>query len=154
MERFTISLDGSLAGQFDRLMATRGYRNRSEAVRGLIRAAIEGDRRCADGDGHCVASLSYFFNHHERDMGERLTALQHDLHALTVAAPHGHLDHENCLESVLLRGPIQAVRRFADTLVAERGVRQGKLNLVALEAENRHIHDASGETHVHFRPPR
>lgn len=154
MERFTISLDGSLAGQFDRLMATRGYRNRSEAVRGLIRAAIESGRRRADGDDHRVANRSYVFNHHERELEERLTTLQPDRHALTVAALHGHLDHETCRESVGPRGPTQAVRRFADTLVAERDVRHGKLNRVALEAENRHIHDASGETHVHFRPPR
>ena len=154
MERFTISLDDSLARQFDALIAERGYGNRSEAVRDLIRAAIESDRRRAPPTGHCVANLSYVYNHHERDLAERLTGLQHDHHDLTVAALHSHLDHENCLESVILKGPTADVRRFADALMAERGVRHGKLNLIALEAEQHHTHDGQGEPHVHYRPAR
>jgi CopG family nickel-responsive transcriptional regulator len=154
MERFTISLDESLATQFDALIAARGYRNRSEAVRDLIRAAIEGDRRRAAPSGHCVANLSYVYNHHERELAERLTALQHDHHDLTVAALHSHLDHENCLESVILKGPTAAVRHFAEALIAERGVRHGRLNLIALEAEHQHAHDGHGEAHVHYRPAR
>jgi len=154
MERFTISLDESLAQQFDQLIAERGYSNRSEAVRDLIRAAIEGDRQRDEPAGHCVANLSYVYNHHERELAERITALQHDHHDLTVAAMHSHLDHENCLESVILRGPTREVRQFADELVAERGVRHGKLNVIALEAEHHHAHDEHGEAHVHFRPAR
>lgn len=103
MERFTISLDASLASQFDELIAARGYVNRSEAVRDLIRGAIEHDRRREPPSGHCVANLSYVYNHHERELAERLTGLQHDHHDLTVAAMHSHLDHDNCLESVILQ---------------------------------------------------
>ena len=154
MERFTISLDDSLASQFDTLIAGRGYGNRSEAVRDLIRAAIESDRRRAPPSGHCVANLSYVYNHHERDLAERLTGLQHDHHDLTVAALHSHLDHENCLESVILKGPTAAVRRFADALIAERGVRHGRLNLIALESEQHHAHDGQGEPHIQYRPAR
>lgn len=154
MERFTISLDESLARQFDQLIAARGYSSRSEAVRDLIRAAIEADRQRAAPAGPCVANLSYVFNHHERELAERLTALQHDHHDLTVAALHSHLDHENCLESVILKGPTREVRQFADALMAERGVRHGHLNVIALEAEHHHAHDAEGEPHVHFRPAR
>ncbi len=154
MERFTISLDESLASQFDQLIAVRGYRNRSEAVRDLIRGAIEGDRQRQAPAGHCVANLSYDFNHHERELAERLTSLQHDHHDLTVAAMHSHLDHENCLESVILKGPTADVRQFADALMAECGVRHGKLNLIALEAEHQHAHDEHGAAHVHYRPAR
>ncbi|HMV20658.1 MAG: nickel-responsive transcriptional regulator NikR [Betaproteobacteria bacterium] len=152
MERFTISLDESLARQFDALIAERGYGNRSEAVRDLIRGAIEGNRR-EDAKGSCVACLSYVFNHHERELAERLTALQHDHHDLSVAAMHSHLDHENCLETVILRGPAAEVRRFADRLIAERGVRHGRINIIALEADHGHAH-ASGHRHVHYRPAR
>ncbi|MBS1190859.1 MAG: transcriptional regulator, CopG family [Rhodocyclaceae bacterium] len=152
MERFTISLDDSLARQFDELIAARGYGNRSEALRDLIRAAIGHERQREEPAGHCVANLSYVFNHHERELAERITALQHDRHDLTVAAMHTHLDHENCLESVILKGPAQEVRRFADALMAERGVRHGQLNVIALEAEHHHAHDEHGEAHVHFRP--
>jgi CopG family nickel-responsive transcriptional regulator len=154
MERFTISLDESLASQFDQLIADRGYSNRSEAVRDLIRGAIEGDRQRAKPSGHCVANLSYVFNHHERELAERLTSLQHDHHDLTVAAMHTHLDHENCLETVILKGATTDVRQFADALIAERGVRHGKLNVIALEAEQHHAHDEHGEAHVHYRPAR
>ncbi len=154
MERFTISIDESLAGEFDALVAARGYGNRSEAVRDLIRSAIESDHRREFPTGHCVANLSYVYNHHERELAERLTHLQHQHHDLTVAALHAHLDHENCIESVILKGPTAEVRQFADALVAERGVRHGHLNLVALEAEQHHAHNDQGQAHVHYRPVR
>ena len=105
MERITISLDADLAAEFDRLIAERGYQNRSEAVRDLLRAHLESSRQLRGEATHCVANLSYVYNHHERDLAERLTALQHGQHDLTVATLHAHLDHENCLESVVLRGP-------------------------------------------------
>jgi CopG family nickel-responsive transcriptional regulator len=154
MDRFTISLDESLASQFDALIAARGYVNRSEAVRDLIRGAIEGDCQRDPPAGHCVANLSYVYNHHERELAERLTGLQHAHHDLTVAAMHSHLDHDHCLESVILKGSTADVRQFAEALMAERGVRHGKLNVIALEAERHHAHDEHGEAHVHYRPAR
>lgn len=154
MERFTISLDESLAHDFDHLISARGYSNRSEAVRDLIRGAIESDRRRDAPTGHCVANLSYVYDHHERELAERLTSLQHAHHDLTVAALHSHLDHSNCLESVILRGSTADVRRFADALMAESGVRHGQLNIIAMQAEHHHAHDAQGEAHMHFRPAR
>ena len=154
MERFTISLDEALAQQLDALIAARGYSSRSEAVRDLIRGAIEGDRQRDPPSGHCVGNLSYVFNHHQRELAERLTGLQHEHHDLTVAAMHSHLDHENCLESVILKGPTAAVRQFADALMAQSGVRHGQLNVIALEAEHHHAHDAHGAPHVHYRPAR
>ena len=154
MERFTISLDEALAQQFDALIAARGYSSRSEAVRDLIRGAIEGDRQRDPPSGHCVGNLSYVFNHHQRELAERLTGLQHEHHDLTVAAMHSHLDHENCLESVVLKGPTAQVRQFADALTAQAGVRHGQLNVIALQAEHHHAHDAGGAPHVHYRPAR
>ena len=132
MERFTISLDESLAGQFDELISARGYSNRSEAVRDLIRGAIESDRQRAAPTGHCVANLSYVYNHHTRELAERLTAIQHDHHDLTVAAMHVHLDHENCLETVILKGRTETVVRFAQRLMAESGVRHGQFNVISV----------------------
>jgi CopG family nickel-responsive transcriptional regulator len=159
MERFTISLDESLAAQFDALIAARGYRNRSEAVRDLIRAAIEGDRRRAAPSGHCVANLSYVYNHHERDLADRLVELQHRYHDLCVSTLHAHLDHENCLESVILRGHLDEVQAFADRLIAERGVRHGQLNVVTADLAHRHAHShehghghGHGEPHLHLKP--
>lgn len=158
MERFTISLDNQLAADFDRLIAERGYGNRSEAVRDLVRSLLERERTMQSENGYCVANLSYVFNHHERDLAERLTELQHGQHDLTVATMHVHLDHENCLESVMLRGPVRAVRAFADALVAERGVRHGTVNLVAVDVDAGHDHHhgyvprGKTKTHLHLKP--
>lgn len=144
MERFTISLDEKLAAEFDRLIRERGYLNRSEAVRDLLRGKLDSLRLQEQQAPFCVASLSYVYNHHERDLAERLTGLQHDQHDLVVASTHVHLDHENCLETVILRGKTEVVRRFADALIAERGVRHGQINLVPVDVDAGH-----GHTHSH-----
>lgn len=150
MDRFTISLDEALARQFDELIAERGYRNRSEAVRDLIRAALLQQSQREQPTGDCVANVSYVYNHHQREMAERLTDLQHHHHELTVASLHSHLDHEECIESVILKGPTGEVRRFADALMAESGVRHGQVNLIALAEllPREHSHP-----HPHPHPP-
>jgi len=145
-ERFTISLDARLAEQFDRLIHAKGYRNRSEAVRDILRHHLESHRLATEQAPHCIASLSYIYNHHERDLAERLTAHQHDHHDLCVSTMHAHLDHDNCLETVILRGPTTEVRRFAERLIAERGVRHGNLNLVPVDIKS------ARHSHVHSQP--
>lgn len=145
MQRFTISLDDTLAEAFDRLIVEHGYDNRSEAVRDLIRRRLHGEHEAEAPDAHCVACLSYVYNHHERDLAARMVDLQHRHHDLTVSAMHAHLDHEHCIETVLLRGPATSVRRFADAVIAERGVHHGQLNVVVTEA-------APGSAHHHDKP--
>lgn len=161
MERFTISLEEDLARDFDRLIAEKGYGNRSEALRDLIRGFLERSREEGEASPDCVANLSYVFNHHQRDLAERLTELGHQHHDLALATLHTHLDHENCLESAMLRGPTAAVRAYAETLMAETGVRHGVLNLIAVEAhEGHHSHGylplgkakGQGHGHLHLKP--
>ncbi len=163
MERFTISLDAGLASEFDELIAARGYQNRSEAVRDLLRQRLEAYRLQRDESRFCIANVSYVYNHHELDLAGRLAELQHEHHNLTVSTMHAHLDHEHCIETVLLRGPTAKVRHFAELLIAERGVRHGLLNLVAADEESHgHIHAddrkearAQGPRsyrHVHLKP--
>lgn len=157
MERFTISLDDDLAAEFDALIAERGYASRSEAVRDLLRRHLEEARQRGAKSGWCVANLSYVYDHHERELAERLTGIQHGNHDLTVATMHAHLDHDNCLESVILRGPTQAVQSFAQAMTAERGVRHGHLNIVSVElARDTHSHGyrprGAAPTHVHLKP--
>lgn len=147
MERFTISLDERLAQDFDELIAARGYANRSEAVRDLLRAELERTRQSSDASVHCVACLSYVFNHHQRDLTERITAIQHDHHDLAVSTMHVHLDHDHCLETVILRGATQQVRQFADTVCAERGVHHGKLNLISVDLHQPHVHEDAAHAH-------
>jgi CopG family nickel-responsive transcriptional regulator len=143
MQRFTISLDEDLAQAFDQLIRSRGYTNRSEAIRDMLRHALEHTRLAREEALHCVASLSYVYNHHERQLAERLTAQQHHAHDLVVSTMHVHLDHDHCLETVILRGPTPEVRRFADALSAERGVRHGQLNLIPTEEGAVHPHSHS-----------
>jgi CopG family nickel-responsive transcriptional regulator len=167
MQRFTISLDDQLAAQFDQWITRRGYENRSEAVRDLFRAELERTHQDGEAGLHCVACLSYVFNHHERDLAERIIGLQHAHHDLTVSAMHAHLDHDFCLETVLLKGELKAVRQFADAICAERGVHHGKINLITVEIDARHLHAGPpgghrytrkhvtavpGSGHVHIKP--
>lgn len=145
MERFTISLDEDLALAFDQLIRSRGYTNRSEAIRDMLRQELEHTRLARQEAPYCVASLSYVYNHRERQLAERLTEHQHHAHDLVVSTMHVHLDHDHCLESVILRGATEEVRRFADRLSAERGVRHGQLNLIPVDTD-------SVAPHVHTRP--
>jgi len=147
MERFTISLDDQLAHEFDALIEQRGYSNRSEAVRDILRAHLDRLRETMDENAQCVANLSYVYNYHERDLAERLISLQHDHHDLTISTMHAHLDHEHCIESVMLKGRSRDVRGFADVISAERGVRHGQLNLVTVEVER-----PSRQVHSHLKP--
>jgi len=148
MQRLTISIDDELAADFDAFVAQRGYGNRSEAVRDLIRARLEAEREVTDPNTHCVASLSFVYDHHQRALAERLAEHQHEHHDLTVAAMHVHLDHENCLETVVLQGGTQAVRHFAAAITAEPGVRHGSLNVVTMEPAEPHAHAG----HRHLKP--
>lgn len=150
MNRFTISLDATLAAAFDQLIAERGYASRSEAVRDILRSHLQAREEKRNAKGDCVAALSYVYNHHERELAERLTRLQHAQHDLTISTTHAHLDHEECLETVLLKGQIGRVQQFAQAMIAERGVRHGQLNLVSVRMSKPHRH--GGTTHRHLKP--
>jgi CopG family nickel-responsive transcriptional regulator len=149
MRRLTISVDDDLADTFDRLVKDKGYVNRSEAFRDLVRGALK-DASIREGTAkYCVGALSYVYNHHERQLASRLTTMQHDHHDVTVSTMHAHLDHENCIETVLLRGPTEAVMHFAESVMAQSGVRHGKFHPIPIEVETP---DAKRHRHVHARP--
>ena len=160
MERFTISLNDSLAADFDSWLQSHGYSNRSEGVRDLLRREIETNRIEFNQAEHSIATISYVYNHHERSLSERLTSLQHDAHDLVISSTHVHLDHDNCLESLFLRGLTKNIQQFAQSLSAESGVRHSVINLIPVQLkaeEHLHQHDHedhghSHETHVHIHP--
>lgn len=142
MQRLTISLDDDLAEAFDGLIRQRGYANRSEAFRDLLRKEL-GESDLAGGKARqCVAVLSYIFDHHERQLSSRLTDLQHDHHDLAIATLHAHISHEDCVEAVILRGTTGEVRDFAQSVIAETGVRHGHVELIPIRDKpvlfNRH----------------
>jgi CopG family nickel-responsive transcriptional regulator len=150
MERITMSIDEELAGAFDELIRARGYTSRSEAMRDLLRREVESQRVRYQPRALCVASLSYVYNHHVRDLAERLTLAQHEHHDLVVTTTHLHLDHEHCLESAFLKGSTAAVRAFADRILAERGVTHGQLNLITVESGDEHALAGAHRHHGHM----
>jgi CopG family nickel-responsive transcriptional regulator len=127
--RFGVSLDADLLLPFDALRSRRGYGNRSEAIRDLIRNALV-EESGEQGEGsECAGTLSLIFDHHKSDVTKRLTALQHEDHDIVVAGLHVHLDHHNCLEVLVLKGETKRVRALADKLRAMRGVKHGSFAL-------------------------
>jgi CopG family nickel-responsive transcriptional regulator len=141
MKRLTMSLDDELAGAFESLVRERGYANRSEAFRDLLREDLGAARLRDRPEAPCVATLSYVYNHHQRQLARRLTDLQHAHHELTVATTHAHLDHEHCVETIILRGRTDAVRAFAASVIAQAGVSHGHLHLVPMAARRAHGHE-------------
>ena len=150
MDRFTISLDEALANAFDELIKQRGYATRSEAVRDILRGHLQANAEKRSNKGSCVANLSYVYNHHERDLSERLVRIQHAHHDLTVSTMHAHLDHDECLETVIMKGPVTQVRALAEEIMAETGVRHGQLNVIGVEMTYTHTH--GGAAHRHLKP--
>lgn len=133
MQRLTISLSDDLAAAFDELMRQRGYSSRSEAVRDMLRRELGENGLTDGGNAPCVGVLSYVFDHHERQLSSRLTSLQHDHHDLAVATMHAHISHEDCIETVILRGGAEEVRAFAHSVIAETGVRHGQVQLIPVQ---------------------
>lgn len=146
MRRITISVDDSLAVQFDALIARHGYENRSEAFRDLVRGRLAQENKTAPLASHCIASLSYVYNHHERELASRLAALYHDHHDLCVSSMRVYMDHDDCLETIALRGPYKQVTTFADSVIAQSGVRHGNIHIIQVvvarptPAQHRHLH--------------
>ncbi|QYE36854.1 nickel-responsive transcriptional regulator NikR [Polymorphobacter sp. PAMC 29334] len=147
MQRVTISIDDDLAARFDAAVRDRAYASRSEAVRDLVRRAVDDVRRTSAGT--CVASLNYVYDHRTRALAARLLDLQHAHHTLVIAVTHVVLDHDSSLETVLLRGLTTEVEAFADRVTAERGVRFGAVNIVGVETNDHHAEPAPHRHHGH-----
>jgi len=126
LTRFGISIDGRLLQRFDALLQDKGYVNRSEAIRDLIRAALV-EQEWARGDEETVGTVTLVYDHHTRDLADRLTEQQHAHHDAIVSALHVHLDAHHCLEVVVVRGKAKEVKRLADELIGTKGVKHGKL---------------------------
>jgi CopG family nickel-responsive transcriptional regulator len=145
MHRITITIDDELLATLDRVIAARGYQNRSEAVRDLARAGMAQFATPQESARESVAALVYVYDHEGRELSKRLTRSFHDHHDLSLATLHVHLDHESCMEVAVLRGPMREVRHFAEHVTAERGVRHGQLVTVPV--------DIRSQKHAHGSPP-
>jgi len=125
IKRFTVSLEEDLLVDFDRVIGRQQYTNRSEAIRDLIRKTFIDQQW--ENDKEVVGVVSLVYDHHQRKLQDRLTEVQHDFHHLIVSATHIHMDHNNCLEVVIVRGSAGKVKDLADRLTAIRGVKDSNL---------------------------
>jgi len=124
--RFGVSMDDRLLANFDKLIEGKGYSNRSEAVRDLIRNALV-EEQWANAEEEAVGTVSLVYDHHTRELSDKLTEHQHSHHREIVSALHVHLDAHHCLEVVVLKGKAGEIRHLADELIGTKGVKHGRL---------------------------
>lgn len=128
LARIGIALGDDLLKEFDELIARRGYTNRSEAVRDLIRNELVNDV-AAEGTAQVFGTVTLIYDHHVRNLSERLTELQHQYHSAIISTVHVHLDHDNCLEVIIVRGKSSLVHKLANALIATKGVKHGRFTI-------------------------
>jgi CopG family nickel-responsive transcriptional regulator len=147
LSRIGIAIDSELLKRFDRSIAQSGYTNRSEAFRDLIRDRLVGERT-ADPQSPVVGTITLIYDHHASGVSEKLTELQHKEHELVVSTSHAHLDHDSCLEVLLVRGSSARVAKFADRLIGLKGVQHGRL-VMTVPARALEKGRAAAHTHTH-----
>ena len=137
LRRFGVAIEGELLDQFDELMEKRGYTNRSEAFRDLARAELLKES-AQEPNAIVVGTVTIVYDHHVRLLSEKLTELQHQHHKSIVSALHVHLDHDNCLEGLVLRGKAKDVEKIADSVIATKGVKHGQLIVAGADSTHKH----------------
>lgn len=125
--RFGVSLSKELLEKFDRLIKERNYSNRSEAIRDLIRDEFV-KREWIEGDD-VAGAITLIYDHHRKDLLSKITDIQHNYQKIIISTQHIHLDHNNCLEIIAVRGDPKQVQQLADTLKAIKGVKHGTLSM-------------------------
>ncbi len=128
-------MEENLLESFDRYIQARSYNNRSEAIRDLIRKAFV--KKEWEADNRVMGVISLVYDHHQHQLQEKVTEVQHDFHHHIVSTTHVHMDHNNCLEVIIVRGNAMEVQNLADRLIALRGVRDGHL---AMSSTGKSLH--------------
>lgn len=131
IERFGISVPKDLLEEFDQIIKKKGYSSRSEAVRDLMRDDVV-EQSIAE-DKEVIGTVTIVYNHHTRDLADKLTDIQHHFHNQIIAATHIHLDQHNCAEVVIIKGKSGSVKQVADKLISTKGVKHGKLVMSTTE---------------------
>lgn len=128
LARIGIAIPEELLEEFDRLIARRGYSTRSEAVRDLVRKELV-DEISASANAEVYGTVTLIYDHHARLLLDKLTDIQHQYHNAIMSSVHVHLDHDNCLEVILVRGKSTLVQKLANALIATKGVKHGRFML-------------------------
>ncbi|MBN1572877.1 MAG: nickel-responsive transcriptional regulator NikR [Deltaproteobacteria bacterium] len=128
--RFGVSLERGLLSDFDKYINEKGYQNRSEAIRDLIREKLVEKEWEASDEGYNegrMAVLTIVYDHHQADLTKNLTDIQHKSHGVVYSTLHIHIDHDNCLEILVLKGSVESIKQLGDKIISTRGVRHGKM---------------------------
>jgi CopG family nickel-responsive transcriptional regulator len=147
LSRIGVALDSDLLKRFDRSMRHRGYTNRSEAFRDLIRDRLVKEQT-AMPDATVVGTVTLIYDHHAHGVSEKLTELQHESHELIVSTSHAHLDHDSCLEVLIVHGKSGQVAQFADRIIGLKGVQHGRL-VTTVPSKSIDGPETGGHTHTH-----
>jgi len=134
LSRIGVAIDSDLLDKFDRLIAQRGYTNRSEAFRDMIRDELV-EKAWESPESKVVGTVTLVYDHHVRLLSEKLTDIQHDFHRSVLSTLHVHLDHDHCLEVLVVRGRAADVRGVADALISAKGVKHGRLTITTSGAD-------------------
>lgn len=134
LSRIGVAIDSDLLKKFDKLISARGYANRSEAFRDLIRDELV-ERAWETPDTKVVGTVTLVYDHHVRLLNEKLTDMQHSHFQQILSTLHVHLDHDNCLEVLVVRGKAAQVKKIADALISTKGVKHGRLTITSTGAE-------------------
>ncbi|HOD13729.1 MAG TPA: nickel-responsive transcriptional regulator NikR [Spirochaetota bacterium] len=128
--RFGVSIDEKLLSRFDTIITGKGYVNRSEAIRDLIRDMLVSED-VANPESESIGTLTLVYSHDVHELSEKLNDIQHHYHRIIVSTTHIHLDEHNCLEVLILKGKARDVQTIADKLLAIKNVRHGKLSVTS-----------------------
>jgi CopG family nickel-responsive transcriptional regulator len=126
--RFSVSLPPQLLRQMDVMAREKGYVNRSQAIADMIRAQLV-EHRQKSGTAEIAGTITLVYDHHKQHVQATLTDIQHDHHSVIVSTLHVHLDHDNCLEVLVVRGRADIIKKIADELTTAKGVKHGKLTV-------------------------
>lgn len=130
--RFGVSIEPDLLKKFDKIIKSKGYTNRSEAIRDQIRKNIVVDES-SEPDAEGLGTLTMIYDHHAGPLTNRLLELQHDHHREILTTTHIHVDHHNCLEVLVLKGKIGEIKKLADSIKALKGIKHGELVITKSE---------------------
>jgi len=140
LSRTGVALDSDLLERFDALISRLGYTNRSEAIRDLIRDRLVTEHTAAP-NATVVGTVTLIYDHHSHGITEKLTEIQHENYELVVSTSHAHLDHDSCLEVLIVHGKSRRIEEFAGRLIGLKGVQHGRLVMtVAKPVSEKHSH--------------
>jgi CopG family nickel-responsive transcriptional regulator len=128
VSRFSVSLPPQLLEQLDEMAGEKGYENRSQAIADMIRAQLV-EHRQKSGTAEIAGTITLVYDHHKQHVQATLTDIQHDHHNVIISTLHVHLDHNNCLEVLAVRGRANIIKKIADELTTAKGVKHGKLTV-------------------------